>query len=126
LDRPIGDEDNGWTGDIGSWITYTFEQPERVREVRFVFDSDLNRPEKNMPAHYTLEMPLVGVPETLVRAFRVEALGADGNWRVLAQREDNHQRLVRLAVDTKAKALRFVPVATWGVGRVHLFAWDVQ
>ncbi|MGC9349505.1 MAG: FAD-dependent oxidoreductase [Anaerolineae bacterium] len=126
LDRPIGDDDNGWSGDVGSWVTYTFEQPERVQELRFIFDSDLNRPEKGMPAHYPLEMPLVSVPETLVRAFQVEALGADGNWRVLIQQKNNHQRLVRLAVDTKAKALRFIPEATWGAERVHLFAWDVS
>jgi hypothetical protein len=125
IDRPVGDDDNGWYGAIGSWITYTFEQPERVRALRFVFDSDLNRTEKNMPAHYPHEMPLVEVPETLVRAFQVEALGADGNWRLLVQEADNHQRLVKLGVDAKAKAIRFTADATWGAERVHLFAFDV-
>jgi hypothetical protein len=125
LDRPLEGEDNGWSGDLCSWVELDFGEVVRIRRLRFIFDSDLNRPEKNMPAHYPLDMAPVGVPATLVRAFRVEALGADGNWRILAHKTENHQRLVRLDVDTRAKALRFIPEATWGAERVHLFAWDV-
>lgn len=125
LDRPIGDAGNGWTGDLESWVRLDFDEVARVRSVRFVFDSDLNRPEKNMPAHYPLNMAPAGVPETLVRAFRVESLGADGNWRILVRVTDNHQRLVRFEIDARTKALRFIPEATWGAAQVHLFAWDV-
>jgi hypothetical protein len=122
----VDGEDNGWTGDLEGWVQLAFDEVARVTELRFVFDSDLNRPEKTMPAHYPRGMALVGVPETLVKAFRVEALGADGNWRVVVHKTDNHQRLVRIDVDTRARALRFIPEATWGAERAHVFAWDAS
>jgi hypothetical protein len=125
LDRSIGDADNGWTGSLGAWVEYRFAAPERVRVLRFVFDSDLNRPEKATPANYPLHIEPVGVPQTLVRAFRVEALDDDGTWRTIACVDNNYQRLVHLNLDVTTCALRFVPESTWGAERVHIFAWDV-
>jgi hypothetical protein len=125
LDRPVGDADNGWTGSVGDWAQYTFDRVERVRRLRFVFDSDLNRPEKNQPASYPLHQEPVGVPQAMVRAFRVEALGENGDWQVVAREENNYQRLVRIQIDVQARAIRFVPEATWGAESVHVFAWDV-
>jgi hypothetical protein len=125
LDRPVGEADNGWTGNLGAWLQYAFTAPTHLRALRFVFDSDLNRPEKNMPCRYPRDPERVGVPETLVRAFRVEAL-AGGTWSVVAREANNYQRLVRLPVDVHAEAIRFIPEATWGTDRVHVFAWDVD
>ncbi len=125
LDRPIGDADNGWTGSLGAWVEYRFAAPERVRQLRFIFDSDLNRPEKATPANYPLHSEPVGVPKTLVRAFRVEAVGDDGAWYTIAHVENNYQRLVRLNVDVTTRAIRFIPESTWGAEQVHVFAWDV-
>jgi hypothetical protein len=130
LDRPVGADDNGWTGGIGSWVQVAFDSPRHVRRLRFVFDSDLNRPEKSTPHCYPLRAEPVGVPETMTRAFRVEALDEalieGGRWRVIAREENNYQRLVRLEVDVQTSALRFVPEGTWGAERVHVFAWDVD
>ena len=124
LDRPIGGADNGWRGAVGSWVEYAFDGLRRVRRMRFVFDSDLNRPEKNMPAWYPLQMAPVSTPETLVKAFRVEAREQD-DWQVIAQVRGNYQRLVRIDSDVTARAVRLVPEATWGAPMAHLFAWDV-
>jgi hypothetical protein len=126
LDRPIGDADNGWMGSIGSWVQYAFGGVRRVRALRFVFDSDLNRPEKNQPACYPLQIEPVGVPKTMTRAFRIEALGENGEWTVVLRQEDNYQRLTRIETDVQARAIRFVPEATWSAERAHLFAWDVE
>jgi hypothetical protein len=124
LDRPIAGADNGWTAPLGEHVTYTFDRVEHVRRVRIIFDSDLNRPEKNEHANRPLNWAPVGVPTTLVRAFRIEALGPDGTWRVALREEDNYQRLVRLSLDLQTRALRLVPEATWGAAQSHLFAWD--
>jgi len=126
LDRPVGGDDNGWMGNCGSWVQYSFDRPQRVRRLRFVFDSDLNRPEKNMPHSYPLHIEPVGVPETMIRAFRVEALGQNNRWRVIVHEESNYQRLVRLETDVETSAIRFIPEATWGAEQVHVFAWDVD
>jgi hypothetical protein len=126
LDRPIGDADNAWTGRLGAWVEYTFSRPAHVRTTRIVFDSDLNRPEKNMPCLYPLHAEAIGVPETLVRAFRIQAQGPDGQWSTVAQMENNYQRLVEVTIDVKTRALRLVPAATWGAAQARLFAWDVE
>jgi hypothetical protein len=130
LDRPIGDansdwHDNGWTGQIGAWVEYRFAAPERVRQLRFVFDSDLNRPEKATLANYPLHIEPVGIPQTLVRTFRVEAVDGDGVWYTVANVENNYQRLVRLDIDVTTRAIRFIPESTWGAKQAHVFAWDV-
>jgi len=130
LDRLIGDAnsdwcDNGWSGSLGAWVEYRFAAPGRVRQLRFVFDSDLNRPEKATPANYPLHSEPVGVPQTLVRAFRVEVVDAGGAWYTVTCVENNYQRLVRLNVDVTTRALRFVPESTWGAEQAHVFAWDV-
>jgi hypothetical protein len=62
----------------------------------------------------------------MVRAFRVEALGENGEWQVIAREDNNYQRLVRIETDVQARALRFVPESTWGAEHVHLFAWDID
>jgi hypothetical protein len=146
IDRPIGDTDNPlapipltkggqggcvkgdneWTGSVGSWVQYRFDVPEHIRGLRFVFDSDLNRRGLNMASNYPLNMEPVTVPKTMLRAFRVEALGEDGVWNIITQEKNNYQRLVRLKTDIKTRAVRFIPEATWGDERVHVFAWDVM
>ena len=126
LDRPIGGADNGWTGGLGAWVQYAFQDVERVRRLRFVFDSDLNRTEKNQPAYYPLNMPHVGVPEPMTRAFRVEAQDENGDWHVIAREANNYQRFVKMDVDVRTRAIRLVPEATWGAARAHVFAWDVD
>jgi hypothetical protein len=125
LDRPVGGADNGWAAPLGAWAEYRFDTPARVTRLRFTFDSDLNRPEKNQPSGYPLDMPLVGPPATLVRAFRVDALAADGVWTTVARVDNNYQRLVRLDVDVTTRTVRFIPEQTWGAAEAHLFAWDV-
>jgi hypothetical protein len=124
LDRPIDGADNGWSAPLGEHVTYTFDQPQHLRTLRIVFDSALNRPEKNEHANRPLDWEPVGVPETLVRAFRVEAVGPDGTWQVIFREGNNYQRLVRVDLDLEARAVRLVPETTWGSEQAHLFAWD--
>ena len=126
IDRPVDGADNGWTGRLGSWVEYKFDSAERVRKMRFVFDSHLDRREMNMPCIYPLAMEPVGAPAPLVRAFRVEALDENGAWKVVARVDDNHQRLVRREVDVWALAVRLIPETTWGAESAHIFAWDVD
>ena len=126
IDRPIGSADNGWCGKLGSWVEYRFAASQRVRQLRFIFDSDLNRQTKNMPHHFPLDAEPYQVPATLVRTFRIEALDDSGAWRTIAHERNNYQRLVRLEVDVETRALRFIPEATWGAPTAHLFAWDLR
>ena len=79
-----------------------------------------------MAFHYPLHMQPAGVPQTLVRSFRVEALGPNNTWIPCLHEQNNYQRLQRYTVEIQTKALRFVPERTWGADKLHLFAWDVR
>ena len=126
MDRPANGEDNCWCGQPGNSITYEFESETPVREARIVFDSDLNREAKNMPWRHSLDEPTWAVPETLVKAFRIEALEADGRWQTIARESTNYQRLARVPLDVQTTAVRLVPEATWGAAQVRVFAFDVR
>ena len=136
LDRPRGEVDNGWSGEPESWVQYTFAEKQQVREVRLVFDSDLNRKGKNMPCAFPINPAdhgqpaaadlLSGAPETMIRKLRVEVLKPGNRWVEAARLDDNHQRLVKLDITTTALAVRIVPESTWGASRCHLFAFDVR
>lgn len=126
VDRPTGNDDNCWAGSLNSWVEYSFEKPQRLSMLRFVFDSDLNRKEPNMPCSYPLNQPGVSVPATMIRQFRIEARDESGDWRVIRRIENNYQRLVRLDVDVCTQAIRFIPEATWGLEKARVFAWDVR
>jgi len=126
IDRPVGDNNNCWTGKLGSWVQYAFDSPKKINELRLIFDSDLNRRPLNMPCNYPLNAEPVCVPETMIKAFRIEALNRDGSWNVIAEKSNNYQRLFCVKVDVDTTAVRFVPIETWGDENANLFAWDVK
>jgi hypothetical protein len=126
LDRAFGEEDNGWCGAPGSWVEYRFAEPRPVHELRFTFDSDLNRPNKGTRYRYLFDDAPNCVPATMTRAFRIEALQDDGTWQTIQRVDNNYQRLVRLPVDVVTRAVRFIAESTWGAETAHLFAWDVR
>jgi hypothetical protein len=133
-DRPVGGADNGWRAPLGSCAGYVWDTPQRISQVRLVFDSDLDRVSRkgdrdgwvNMRACYTLHDPHLALPGTMIRAFRIEALDANGAWQVIARVDNNRQRLVRLNVAVETRALRLVPEASWGAAEAHVFSWDVR
>ena len=134
LDRPIGDTDNGWRGRPGSSVQYTFPELSPIRQIRLVFDSDLNRetlPEEKkynrpMQAGYFLNDQPMHVPKTLIRDYRIDFLDASDNWQTLCTVQGSYQRLQVHAVSVSAKAVRFVPLKTWGSEDFHIFAFDVS
>ncbi|NOZ22354.1 MAG: hypothetical protein GXP25_14840, partial [Planctomycetes bacterium] len=126
IDRPVGDEDNGWTGSIDSWVEYTFDEPQELSQARFIFETNLDHRWRSMRCAYPLDAKPIRVHPGMVKAFRIETMGGDGQWQVAAKVENNYQRLARVPLDVETTAIRFVPEATWGAEQVHVFAWDVR
>ncbi len=136
IDRPVAGQDNGWTAPLGATVAYQFAQAATVREVRLVFDSNLDRHDpshgpksgtaKNMRCYYALDAKPWAVPPTLIRAFRLEALDAAGHWQTIHEENNNYQRLVRVPLAVETRALRLVPLSTWGAETAHLFAFDLR
>ncbi len=124
-DRPIGEEDNGWIASIGEWTEYRFEQEEEISELRFIFDSELNRRIHNMPCNYPLVQNDYHIPLTMVKDFRIEILVQD-EWVVVYRKKENYQRLVKIQLKVKAKAIRVIPECTWGAENAHIYSWDIM
>jgi len=125
VDRPVGETDNGWWGDAGDWVEYTLPQPTPLHGVRLVFDSTLDAHGLNMPYSRPLGLPPAAVPPSLVRAFRLEAKGADSTWTTVYRDDNNHQRLRQIPLDITASALRLFPETTWGAERAHVQAFEI-
>ena len=118
-------EQNVWVGQKGDSVTYTLEQDEQVREIRLVFDSDLDRPYDNMPCSYPLVQTKYQVPATLICEYRIEGESESGE-KFSLHVTDNHQRFVRHLVDWKVREVRFVPLTTHGCAQFRLFAFDIK
>ncbi len=126
IDRPIGDASNSWCGPKGSAITYVFAGETTLKEVRIVFDSNLNRGSKNMRHYYSLNDAPWIVPNTITKGFRIESQRQDGHWETVFRETNNYQRLVRVLFKLRTKGIRLVPEDTWGAEQVCLFAFDVR
>ncbi len=128
LDRPIGDQDNGWEMAPEGWAEYRFDAPRHVRSVRLVFDSDLarDRADLRMRCSYPLDLEPTPMTPKMVRAYRLEIDDGAGSWRTAVRVTDNHQRLVRHRINTRVLAMRLVPDDTWGAPRAHIYAWDLD
>ena len=96
-----------------------------IQTVRLVFDSDLDRPEKNITALRFPDTPDLQIPETLVRQFRVEIQMPDGTWQTLGI-YDNHQRLRKIAVRAEVLAVKCTVLQTGSGKPERIFAFDVM
>lgn len=136
-ERKIGDTDNCWVGKPGDTITFNFDKPEKIHEIRFVFDSDLNRRttcpdgidymnEHPMICHVPLDNPPQNVPTTLVKNLKTEVLTKDGKWTLAAEIKDNHMRLVKQKVNAQTTAVRFTLAETNGNDTVGIYSIDLR
>jgi len=135
-DRPVGDIDNGYRCALGGNATYDFGAEVNLSKLRLVFDSDLDRSDPSRPngqkrllnmRYYRgiNDTPFVP-PATLVKDFRIEAQDSAGNWNTVAEITNNWQRLVQMPITVQTRALRFVPLSTWGAEDAHVFAFEAQ
>ncbi len=125
IDRPVGGASNAWTAAFGESVAYLFDADTAVASVRLVFDSNLSRPGKNMRHLYPLNAPAWQTPASLLKAFRLETLDADGVWHTAIRVTDNTQRLVRLPLQAVCRGVRLVPEAAHGGEQARLFGFEV-
>ncbi|MCE5341315.1 MAG: FAD-dependent oxidoreductase [Planctomycetaceae bacterium] len=126
IDRPAGNNDNGWMGKLDSWIQYSFKEPKNIKQVCLIFDSDLNRNNMALRCCYPLDIEPYGVPKTIIKKFKIETQTETGKWETVFSEDNNYQRFVRVSISVCTKAVRFIPQATWGSENAHLFAFDVR
>ncbi len=135
IERRRGAEDNSWKGRPGDTITFAFGEENMINEVRFVFNSDLDREttgagrfrrEKMNSCNIHLDSPALNVPKTLVKSMKAELMDASGAFHSIDGIEDNHQRLVKLKIGKKAYGIRFTLLSTNGNEKAEIYSIDIR
>ena len=117
-------DDNCWSGNNGDFIEYRFENNTDIKEIRIIFDSNLNRGYQNMPCRYPLNETKFKMPDTLIKSYRIEATDSKGNIKVI-NITNNHKRYVTHKVDWKINSLRLTPLQTYGAKKLNIFSFEV-
>ena len=117
-------EENCWKGKPGDFIEYRLPEDADIKYARIVFDSDLNRKYHNMPCRYTKEPEYERFPSAVISDFEIEAEDSCGKIQRFT-RTANHQRLVYVEMNCKAKTVRLIPKKTWGAEEYKVFAFEI-
>ncbi|MBQ8804321.1 MAG: FAD-dependent oxidoreductase [Tyzzerella sp.] len=147
IDRKIWGNDNGYWGMCNRAITYNFDEKKHISEFRLIVDSDLDREyTEGNPRALNISATLFrrvdynhtsyGFPKCMVKAFRVETLDDNGEWKTVYETDNNHQRMIREKLDVDTTAIRLIPMstylseqlglATYGSAQAHIFAFEVR
>lgn len=136
IDRQREDCQHAWRGHLGDHLIYRFASPCRIRTIRLVMDSDLDREslpqnerilKRNMFHNRLLSNEQSFVPPTLLKAYRVTARLEDGTSRLVVDEKNNHHRLRFYSVDVPScKALDLELIASWGNEAVRIFAFEAE
>jgi hypothetical protein len=118
-------EENLWHGRDGDCVEYSFDGDTEIKEIRLVFDSDLNRRYHNMPCAYPLEETKFKLPDTLIKDYIIEGTNESGE-KFTLEVKNNRRRFVRHSVDMKVKNIRFIPLSTHGSAEFRLFALEIK
>ena len=118
-------EENLWIGKAGEYIEYIFDNDTYVKEIRLVFDSDLNRNYKNMPCLVRINEPDFHIPFTLVKSYEIIGTDSEGKEHIINV-NDSHQRFVKHSVDWKVKTVRFIPLETYGSEDFRVFDFEIS
>ena len=134
IERPLGDCQNMWEGKVGDHILIQLPAQSQIKELRFVFDSDLNRETVNED-HYLKDkisicnipkdLKPIHVPKTLIKSLKVELLTSDG-WQEIPGVTDNHKRLVKLPINMDASSIKLTLLETWGNEEVGIHSIEVR
>jgi hypothetical protein len=123
-DRKIEEVDHAWEAPAGASVTMSWDAPQDVAALRLVFDSNLNDL-KRMPCRYELGTPAETMPKNLVKALRVDVQTADGAWETALLEENNHRRLLTVAIGRPVKAVRFTGLSAWEEGApIRVYAME--
>lgn len=79
-----------------------------------------------MVANVSRNMPLVHLPETLIKTIRAEILTEDGRWESTTEITGIKRRVVYLNINKTAKAIRIIPTESYGNNNIKIFTLDLR
>ena len=126
IERSLGGVDNGWWAACGDHVSWTWDQPQTIRRIRLICDSDFANT-KRMPCSFPATRNDVEMPAMLLRDAELQVLQADGSWLTFHRIVDNRKRLVNIRLEaTATTGVRLVIGKPWGGDRAHLFSFEVD
>jgi hypothetical protein len=117
-------DENCWVGEAGEYIEYTLDMPRKIKQIRIIFDSDLNRNYYNMPCRYPLEEKGYKLPNTLIKEYHIIAILSSGE-EYKIEELINRQRFVLYNVEIEILSIKLVPIKTWGSEQYRVFSFEV-
>ncbi len=125
MDRDYADERHGYEGKQGDTIEFAYDAPEKISEIRIIFDSNLPRKYDNMPHNRPLKMNKYFLPYEMMKSYDLIAETPNGEV-VLASVTDNCQRMVKHSVDVTATKIKLILKETWGSEVYKVYAMDIN
>lgn len=125
---------NGVSVKVGESILLDFEKEEKIKSLRIVLDSDLNRetvggsdylPDKTTICNVPIEMEAVHMPDAMAKNMHVQAMDEKGQWYDVYAISNNRKRLLIIPCDCKTKKLRIVFDDVWSGDNAKLFSLSV-
>lgn len=123
-DRGFSETENKYFIRHGETISYELETPKKVGYVKLVFDSDLNRDsfgdihvsEKQhmMRCSVLDDSPIMCMPKTLVKAFRLEIVTSDGKNETLLFERENIKRSLLIPLGREVTGVSLTVEENWG------------
>ena len=121
-DRNFLNEQNNVDFSFGESVAYSFDQPVKVKMVKIVFDSDLQRStfdmdhcekHRSMRSNVLDNSPMMHMPKTLVKSYSLELTLSDGGKKIIQEKE-NKKRNVLIAVEDKICDAKLTVYENWG------------
>ncbi len=128
-----GDAEQGFFTKLGATVEYSFAEAQYVNEARIIFDSDLcrdtipgsiNERELSMRSSVSEDDPVMHMPTTLIKEYRVEVTLEDGSNLEVYSDTNNLRRFILIPIGRKITSLRLTPTVGWGCYDAHIFSFD--
>ncbi|OGJ99239.1 MAG: hypothetical protein A2350_05695 [Candidatus Raymondbacteria bacterium RifOxyB12_full_50_8] len=123
INRPVGQEQHGWSCRPGESLTLTFSQEHSVEQATMLLDSALHR--LNALSYHQGDEQLTSVPPEMTKSYTLEGL-FNGTWTVITRVENNYQRLVRVPIQKNIQGVRFTLHETWGSDQSTVYSFNVE
>ncbi|MBA7523358.1 hypothetical protein ES705_15484 [subsurface metagenome] len=121
--RQIGDDPHAWTARSGDSITYLFETPSHVSEVKLLLDTAMDR-DLALSLHYR-DHGMTHTPEETPRRFRIDVM-KDGEWHKFRVVEGNYQRQVCVGIGEVVEGVRYTLTETHGAETSRVYGFYVR
>jgi hypothetical protein len=123
VSRPVGDDSHAWHCKPGDWIAYSFDGEQPISEITLILDSALEK-DISLSLYGGHHNQLFQLPGVVPRKLRIDGLSA-GQWQLLHEIEDNHQRFLRFMVDRPLASVRVTINDLWRGQDSRVYAFHI-